>query len=46
MTLSYKDAVDLIARMLVAKNKPTDAIAAITELIEATGYDLTPEPVV
>ena len=46
MTLSYKDAVDLIARMLVVKNNPANIIAAIKELIEATGYDLTTEPAV
>ena len=47
MTLSNKEAIDLIARILVVKNKPTDTVAAIKELVEATGYDLNPtEPVV
>ena len=46
MTLSYKDAVDLIARMLVVKNNRDEMIAATKELIEATGYDLTTEPAV
>ena len=46
MSLSSKDAIDLIARMLVVKNKPIETIAAIRELIEATGYDLPTEPAV